>query len=133
MFPGVSIRLEAGAHIGHGAIVHGANIGKNCLVGMNAVIMDNVQLGAESIVGALSFIKAETQVPPRSLIVGNPAKIIKQVSDDMIAWKTKGTELYQKLPAQCFDSLQECTPLQKKEANRPTMAKLFDTWKQAKG
>jgi phenylacetic acid degradation protein len=128
MFPGVSIRLEAGAHIGHGAIVHGANIGKNCLVGMNAVIMDNVQLGAESIVGALAFIKAETQVPPRSLIVGNPAKVIKQVSDEMIAWKTKGTELYQKLPEQCFESLKECAPLNEPEANRPKQSKLFETW-----
>lgn len=129
MFPGVSIRLEAGAHIGHGAIVHGANIGRNCLVGMNAVIMDNVQLGAESIVGALSFIKAETVVPPRSLMVGNPARVIKQVSDEMIAWKTKGTELYQKLPEQCKNSLRECEPLKKKEPNRPTMEKLFETWK----
>jgi phenylacetic acid degradation protein len=132
MFPGVSIRLEAGAHIGHGAIVHGANIGRNCLVGMNAVIMDNVMLGEESIVGALSFIKAESKIPPRSLVVGNPAKVIKQVSDEMIAWKTKGTELYQKLPKQCFDSLKECEPLVKPEKNRPKQAKVFKTWNKRK-
>ena len=89
IFPGVSLTLSEGAHIGHGAIIHGANVGKNCLVGMNAVLMDNVELGAESIVGALSFIKAETKIPPRSLVVGNPAKVIKQVSDEMIAWKSK--------------------------------------------
>ena len=93
MFPGVSIRLEEGAHIGHGAIVHGADIGRNCLVGMNAVIMDRVKLGAESIVGALSFIKADTQIPPRSLVVGNPGKIVKEVTDEMLDWKTKGTRL----------------------------------------
>lgn len=128
MFPGVSIRLEESAHIGHGAIIHGANIGRNCLVGMNAVLMDNVMLGAESIVGALSFIKAETEIPPRSLVVGNPAKIIKQVSDEMIAWKTKGTGLYQQLPGECYDSLRECEPLREAEPNRPAQEKLYETW-----
>lgn len=133
MFPGVRICLEQGAHIGHGAVVHGAHIGRNCLVGMNAVIMDRVHLGAESIVGALSFIKADTQIPERSLVVGNPAKVIKAVSDEMIAWKTKGTELYQKLPAQCADSLKECEPLVQIEPNRPPMEKLFDTWNEREG
>lgn len=74
MFPGTTVILKEGAHIGHGAIVHGAIIGKNCMVGMNAVVMDNVELGDESIVGALSFIKANETFEPRSLIVGNPAK-----------------------------------------------------------
>ncbi|HBF22112.1 MAG: gamma carbonic anhydrase family protein [Owenweeksia sp.] len=128
MFPGVSIRLSQSAHIGHGAIVHGANIGRNCLVGMNAVLMDNVELGEESIVGALSFIKADTVIPPRSLVVGNPAKVVKQVSDEMIAWKTQGTELYQKLPSDCYDTLKECDPLRKPEKNRPSQKVLFQTW-----
>lgn len=99
MFPGVTVLLKAGAHIGHGAIIHGATIGTNCLVGMNAVIMDNVELGDECIVGALTFIKQDEKIPARSLVAGNPGKIIKQVSDEMIAWKTKGTALYQSLPA----------------------------------
>src|SRR4029078_2735460 len=98
MFPGVTVLLKEGAHIGHGAIIHGATIGRNCLVGMNSVIMDNVDLGDECIVGALSFIKEAEKIPPRSLVAGNPAKIIKQVSDEMIVWKTKGTILYQQLP-----------------------------------
>ena len=84
MFPGVTVRLEAGAHIGHGAIIHGANVGKNCLVGMNAVIMDEVVIGEESIIGALAFIKAGSKIPPRSLVVGNPGKVIKQVSDCLL-------------------------------------------------
>lgn len=99
MFPGVTVLLKKGAHIGHGAIIHGATIGKNCLVGMNAVIMDNAQLGDESIVGAMAFIKEGENIAPRSLVVGNPGKVVKQVSDEMIAWKTEGTTLYQKLPA----------------------------------
>lgn len=128
MFPGVSIRFEEGAHVGHGAVVHGANLGKNVLVGMNAVIMDRVQLGAGSIVGALSFIKADTKIPERSLVVGNPAKVIKEVSDEMLAWKTKGTALYQKLPQECWESLEPCEPLTEPEPDRPTQEKLFDTW-----
>ena len=99
MFPGVTVLLKEGAHIGHGAVIHGAEIGRNCLVGMNAVIMDRVVLGDECIVGALSFIKADEQFENRSLIVGNPAKKIKEVSDEMMAWKTEGTKLYQQLPS----------------------------------
>ena len=82
MFPGVTVTLKENAHIGHGAIIHGATIGKNCLIGMNAVIMDNVVLGDDCVVGALSFIKAESVFESRSLIVGNPAKKIKEVSDE---------------------------------------------------
>src|ERR1044072_3868851 len=100
MFPGVTVLLKESAHIGHGAIIHGAVIGKNCLVGMNSVIMDNVVLGDECIVGALSFVKADEKIPSRSLVAGNPAKIIKEVSDEMIKWKTEGTRLYQALPAE---------------------------------
>src|SRR3954471_13094674 len=92
MFPGVTVELKEGAHIGHGAIIHGAGIGRNCLVGMNAVIMDNVELGDECIIGALSFIKQGEKIPARSLLAGNPARIIKEVSDEMIEWKTEGTK-----------------------------------------
>lgn len=113
MFPGVTVLLKESAHIGHGAIIHGATIGKNCLIGMNAVIMDEVDLGDESIVGALCFIKQGEKIPSRSLVVGNPSKIIKQVSDEMIAWKTEGTKLYQQLPQQCFETLKPCEPLRK--------------------
>ena len=111
MFPGKSITLKESAHVGHGAIIHGANLGRNCLIGMNTVIMDDADIGDESIVGAMAFVKAETVIPKRSLVVGNPAKVIKAVTDEMIAWKTKGTQLYQKLPKDCHDSLIEAEPL----------------------
>src|SRR5258708_7756610 len=99
MFPGVTVVLEMGAHLGHGSIVHGARIGENALIGMNAVIMDNAFVGAGCIVGALCFVPAEMQIPPRKVVVGNPAKIVKEVTDEMLAWKTSGTALYQVLPA----------------------------------
>lgn len=128
MFPGVTVRLKEGAHIGHGAIIHGATIGKNCLIGMNAVVMDNVDIGDECIVGALCFIKADEKIPPRSLVVGNPAKIVKTVSDDMIAWKTEGTKLYQQLPEMCYQSLKECEPLREIPQNRIKQDSMYKTW-----
>lgn len=127
MFPGKSITLKESAHIGHGAIIHGANIGRNVLVGMNTVIMDDAEIGDESIVGAMAFVKAETKVPKRSLVVGNPAKVIKEVSDEMIAWKTKGTQLYQQLPKDCHDSLREVEPLREVPKDRPKQEEVYKT------
>lgn len=133
MFPGITITLHEGAHIGHGAIVHGATVGRNVLVGMNSVLMDEAEIGDESIIGALTFVNAGMKIPPRSLVVGNPAKIIKLVSDEMIAWKTKGTALYQQLPGECYDSLLPCQPLTELPANRPAQENLYKTWNEIKG
>jgi phenylacetic acid degradation protein len=129
-FPGVTVVLEAGAHIGHGAIVHGARIGANALIGMNAVVMDNAVVGSGSIVGALCFVPAEMQIPPRSVVVGNPAKIVKDVSDEMLAWKSEGTALYQQLPAAMRDSWCEVEPLREVPPDRPTQSNVLKTWKQ---
>ena len=129
MFPGVTVLLKEGAHIGHGAIIHGATIGKNCLVGMNAVIMDNVELGDESIVGALTFIKEEEVIPARSLVVGNPGKIIKKVTDEMLAWKTEGTRLYQQLPEDCIKDLREVEPLRTIPENLPAQPATYSSLK----
>jgi carbonic anhydrase/acetyltransferase-like protein (isoleucine patch superfamily) len=132
MFPGVTVVLKAGAHIGHGAIIHGATIGKNCLVGMNAVIMDNVILGDKCIVGALSFIKADEVFESRSLIVGNPAKKIKEVTDEMIRWKTAGTALYQQLPKDMFESWEVCEPLRAIPENLRVQSSTYKTWNENK-
>ena len=132
MFPGTTVFLRKGAHIGHGAIIHGASIGENCLIGMNSVIMDDAVIEKECIIGALCFVPAQMQIPTRSLVVGNPAKIIKEVSDEMIAWKTKGTALYQALPAECYESLRECEPLREAEIDRPAQEKMYSTWEKLK-
>lgn len=132
MFPGTTVLLKENAHIGHGAIIHGATIGKNCLVGMNSVIMDNVILGNECIVGALSFIKADEIIDNRSLMAGNPAKKIKEVSDEMIAWKTKGTLLYQSLPEEMKKYWMESLPLSELPLDRPSQEVLLSTWNQVK-
>lgn len=128
MFPGVTVRLDAGAHIGHGAVIHGAHVGRNCLVGMNAVLMDNVVLGEECIVGALSFLPTDSIWQRRQVIVGNPARVVKTVSDEMLAWKTEGTSLYQRLPAELHATLKVCEPLQEVPADREPITVRYRTW-----
>lgn len=130
MFPGVTVLLEAGAHIGHGAIVHGARIGRNALVGMNAVVMDNAVVGAGCIVGALCFVPSEMVIPDRKVVVGNPARIVKDVSDEMLAWKTEGTRLYQQLPARLHAGLRAVEPLRELPADRAEQAAVYRTWKE---
>jgi len=132
MFPGTTVVFEESAHVGHGAVIHGAHLGKNCMIGMNSVVMDRVDVGAESIVGAMAFVKADTVVPPRSLVVGNPAKVIKKVSDEMINWKTKGTLLYQSLPKDMHESLREVEPLRTPQKDKPSQEILFQTWNDIK-
>ena len=133
MFPGTKVVFEEGAHVGHGSVIHGAHLGRNCMIGMNSVIMDNVDIGEESIIGAMAFVKADTVIPKRSLVVGNPAKVIKSVTDEMIAWKTMGTKLYQSLPADMHNSLKEVAPLRSPQINKPSQESLFTTWNDIKG
>lgn len=132
MFPGKSIVLKQGAHVGHGAIIHGANLGRNTMVGMNSVIMDGAVIADECIVGAMAFVKAESVFAPRQLIVGNPAKAIKEVSAQMLAWKTAGTKLYQSLPKDCHDTLREVEPLREIPKDRPLQEDFYKTLAQLK-
>jgi phenylacetic acid degradation protein len=127
-FPGVTVRLDRGAHIGHGAVIHGASIGANVLVGMNAVVMDRATIGAGSIIGALTFVPADMQIPERKVVVGNPARIVKDVSDAMLSWKTEGTRLYQALPGRLHAGLRACEPLRDPPAERRHQAAVYETW-----
>lgn len=130
MFPGVTVVLEENAHIGHGAIIHGARIGRDTLVGMNAVLMDRVVIGAECVIGSLAFVAADTIIPDRSVVVGSPAKVVKQVSDQMLDWKKEGTRLYQKLPSDCFATLHACEPLREVPADRQVQDSNYKTWRE---
>ena len=132
MFPNVTVLLKENAHIGHGAIIHGATIGKNCLIGMNSVIMDNVILEDECIIGALSFIKADQHIPPRSLLVGNPAKIIKRVSDEMLAWKSEGTKVYQQLTNDMKNEWKVCEPLREIPKENENFNSDYKTWNETR-
>ena len=132
MFPGTTALLKESAHIGHGAIIHGATIGKNVLVGMNAVVMDNVVVGDNSIIGSLTFVPEGMKIPKRKIVVGSPAKIVKDVSDGMIAWKIKGTKLYQQLPSVLYATLKECEPLREIHKERSKQKGLYNTWNRSK-
>lgn len=133
MFPGVTVILEAGAHIGHGAVIHGARIGRNALVGMNAVVMDNAAVGEGAVVGALCLVPSGMQIPPRKVAVGNPARIVKDVTEAMLAWKSEGTGLYRELPARLHAGLQACEPLRELPADRPGQEAGYRTWRETQG
>jgi carbonic anhydrase/acetyltransferase-like protein (isoleucine patch superfamily) len=132
VFPGATVTLHESAHMGHGAIVHGATIGRNTLIGMSAVVMDRAVVGAECIVGALSFVAADAVIPDRKVVVGNPARVVKDVSDEMIAWKTQGTQLYQRLPADMRATWRECEPLREVPADRPKQSVTYRTWNETR-
>jgi phenylacetic acid degradation protein len=132
MFPGATVVLEESAHMGHGSIVHGGRIGRNTLIGMNAVIMDDVTIGAECVIGALTFVPAKMVIAPRKVVVGNPAKVVKDVTDEMIRWKTDGTKLYQSLPGMMRESWRETEPLREVPANRPEQTAMYRTWRETR-
>ena len=117
-FPGTDTVVEEDGHIGHGAVLHGCRIGRNALVGMNAVIMDNAVVGESAIVAACAFVKAGAEIPPRSLAAGTPARIVRTLSDEEIAWKADGTRTYQDLVRRSLATTRETTPLAAVEAGR---------------
>ena len=128
LFPQGSVYLAAGAHIGHGAIIHGAHIGAQSLVGMNAVVMDDVVLGEGCIVGALSFVKAGTEWSNRSLLVGHPAQRIGSVTDEQLSHKQEGTQLYQALPSAMQSAAHECKAWESDPGDRPEHFPAYETW-----
>ncbi|MCG8595447.1 MAG: transferase hexapeptide repeat family protein [Kiloniellales bacterium] len=118
-FPGRDSVIEADGHVAHGAVLHGCTVKRNAMVGMNAVVMDGAVIGEDSFVGALAFVKAGFEVPPRHLVAGVPAKIVRELSAEEIDWKARGTREYQIIAQRCLTGLKEARPLEKPEANRP--------------
>src|SRR5579862_6931653 len=100
-FPGKAVVLEEESHIGHGAVLHGCTVKRGALVGINAVVMDDVVVGEESLVGAAAFVRAGFVVPPRTLVTGAPARVVRELTEKEVAWKAAGTREYQELAARC--------------------------------
>ncbi len=117
-FPGTDTVVGENGHIGHGAVLHGCRVGRNALVGMNAVIMDNAVIGEASIIAASAFVKASEIVPDGVLVAGVPAKVIRPLSDEEMAWKAEGTKTYQDLTRRCLATMIESAPLAAVEADR---------------
>ena len=117
-FPRLDAIVETDGHVGHGAVLHGCRVGRNAMIGMNAVVMDGAEIGESSIVAALAFVKSDQKIPPRSLVVGIPAKVIRELTDEEIAWKSGGTAVYQKLAERSMSTMREAAPLCEPEPNR---------------
>ncbi len=120
-FPGKDCIVERDGHIGHGAVLHGCRIGSNAMVGMNAVVMDDAVIGESSIVAAAAFVASGFECPPRSLVIGVPAKVKRELSDKEVDWKTRGTGEYQQLAVRCRASLVRTEALTEPEADRGRM------------
>ncbi|WP_334186471.1 phenylacetic acid degradation protein PaaY [Noviherbaspirillum sp.] len=118
-FPAADTVVEENGHIGHGAVLHSCVVRRDALVGMNAVVMDEAEIGEKTIVAASAFVRAGMKVPPRSLLAGVPAKVLRELSEEEIAWKLEGTLTYQDLTKRCLATMQEVQPLTEVETNRP--------------
>jgi len=118
-FPGTDTVVEANGHVGHGAVLHGAIVKRNAMVGMNAVVMDEAVIGESSIVAACAFVKAGMVIAPRSLAAGVPARVLRELTDEEIAWKGSGTRTYQELAVRSMTTMREVVPLAAAEPNRP--------------
>lgn len=125
-FPDTDTVVGRNGHIGHGAILHGCQVGEDALIGINAVVMDYAEIGAYSIVGASSFVKARFSCPERSLVIGSPATVIRTLKDDETTWKQAGTREYQELTRRCLKSMAVCEPLSELTAERDSMRNTSD-------
>lgn len=110
-FPGRESIIEVNGHIGHGAVLHCCIVKTNAMVGMNSVVNDGAVIGESAIVAAMAFVKAGFHVPPRTLAAGMPAKVMRDLTEQEMAWKGFATRQYQRLTERCLQSLQECAPL----------------------
>ncbi|MCA0850280.1 acyltransferase [Salipiger thiooxidans] len=117
-FPGKDVVIEEAGHIGHGAVLHGCHIGRNAMVGMNAVVMDEARIGENTIVAAMAFVKAGAEIPAGSLAVGSPAKVVRALSPQEIEWKRMGTGVYQQLAHEAGRKLIPAEPLAAPEPDR---------------
>lgn len=120
-FPNQDTLVEENGHIGHGAVLHSCTIRRDALVGMNAVVMDEAEVGEAAIVAACAFVPAGKKVAPRTLVVGSPARKLRDLTDDEVAWKLEGTQVYQELSRRCMASMVEVAPLSEVEADRPRL------------
>ena len=111
--------IEVDGHIGHGAVLHGCRVKRNAMVGMNSVVMDGAEVGEDSIVAAMSFVKAGMVIPPRSMVMGSPARVVRELKIEEINWKSYGTHQYQQLTTRSLNTMREVEAFTEIEPNRP--------------
>ncbi|MCA1319563.1 gamma carbonic anhydrase family protein [Bacillus tianshenii] len=81
LYEGFPLVIEDEVTVGHNAILHGCTVKKRCIIGMGATILDGAEIGEESIIGANTLIPSGKKIPPRSLVVGSPGKVIREITD----------------------------------------------------
>lgn len=118
-FPGRECLVEEDGHIGHAAVLHGCTVRRGAMVGMNAVVMDDAEIGERAILASMAFVKAKDRIPPATLAAGVPAKVLRELREEEMAWKHEGTEQYQELARRSRRSMVETTPLHEIEPDRP--------------
>lgn len=117
-FPGAECVVAENCHIGHGVVLHGCRIEYNAMIGINSVVMDGAVIGANSIIGAMSFVKSKLAIPPGVLVYGNPAQVVRSLTDEELDRKVAGTVEYKNLARTALTSLIECTPLTTPDKDR---------------
>ena len=120
-YPGNETVVEEDGHVGHGAVLHGCRVERNALIGMNAVINDNAVIGESAIVAAMAFVKSEMIVPPRMLVAGMPARVLRALTDEELAWKAEGTASYQELTRRSLATMRATRPLAAPEPGRKAL------------
>jgi phenylacetic acid degradation protein len=120
-YPGRETRLAPGSHVGHSAVLHGCAVGAGALIGIAAVLLDDVVVGERAFVGAHSFLKTGFEVPPGWLAAGSPARLVRELGEEELAWKANGTVVYQELTARARATLRAVDPLPEPEAGRPRL------------
>lgn len=121
-FPDRDLTVEADGHIGHGAVLHGCVVRRNALIGINAVVNDHAEVGESAIVAAMAFVKADFVVPPRTLVAGIPARVVRELKDDELAWKSHATRQYQELAVRSLGSLRAAVALTEIDPGRKRFA-----------
>lgn len=117
-FPNTDSVVEENGHIGHGAVLHCCRIRRNAMVGMNAVVMDNAEVGEWSMVAACAFVKAGMVVPARTLVAGIPARVVRELTEQEMGWKAEGTHIYQHLTRRALATMTETEALTAVEPGR---------------
>ncbi len=104
MTGGVShVHVGCDVTVGHGALVHGARVGDGALIGMGSILLDNAEIGEQSVVGAGAVVTPNTKIPPRSLVLGSPARVVRELSREDFEQGKVGARVYTDLAARFRD------------------------------
>ena len=121
-FPGADAVLEPHSHVGHGAVLHGCTIRSYALIGIGAIVLDGVDVGENALIGAGAVLTAGMIVPPATLVLGTPGRVIRELDEETIRWKMRGVGVYEELARRSLASLRRTDPLTAVTPDRPRVS-----------